>query len=112
MHNLWLVCKTKLQYSEVIWDDQRMLMSDDKSAEIVGPQPPDVSVDEATPVNGETNGKVKHGGPPQTPLDSIAEEEDEDGDGAMVGPVLPRAKKRRVRLPCAQSISALPVAST
>ena len=68
----------------------------DSSVETVGPQPPDLGVGEAPPVNGETNGSTKHGGPPQARMDTIAEEDDEEGDGPMVGPVLPRAKKRRV----------------
>ena len=76
-----------------------MLMGEDhtdNSAAAVGPQPPDVGMGDAAPVNGGTNGQTKHGGPPQNPLDTIAEGEDEEGDGPTVGPMLPRAKKRRV----------------
>ena len=75
-----------------------LIMGEDSSAEVVGPQPPDVGGGEAA--NGETNGEAKHGGPPQLPLDTIAEEGDEEGDGPMVGPVMPRAKKRRVSHCC------------
>ena len=67
---------------------------------IVGPKIIDAEEQPAGARNGANGGEARDSDRPDPPaLDTIAEEgnDEEDGDDAMVGPVLPRAKKRRVR---------------